>query len=654
MTGKVARPSWPVLGARLTPIRAAALAAALCCGVVTAQPASPGAATKPGLASAAGGAPATLANSSLDTLLFYQLLIGELELNAGRAGNAFGVILDAARRTGDEALYQRAVEIALQARAGDQALEAARAWRNAKPGAVAPLRYQAQILVALNKPEEAAEPMAAWLAGVPLMEQPGLIAGLPRVLQGVADRQRALSIIEKLVLPYLDRPGTRTASRVTLGRSHLAAGNLPQALGLARAAQADDLAASGPALLALEMLPATPAAETLVTDYLARPEAEPAVRMAYVRQLTQSQRYADASRQLESLTTERPQIPEPWLMLGALRLELKQPRDAETALLKYVELASAATAGAAGAAPGSTSDTAAKPGAAGAGKAVSKPVAPATDSSAADDDDDDEASAGASGAARDLTQAWLLLSQAAEQRGDVKAAEGWLAKVDNPQRALEVQTRRASLLARQGKIKEARVLIQAVPERTGDDARAKLVAEAQMLRDVKRWREAAEVLGAASQRFPDDTDLIYEQAMVEEKLDRMAEMERLLRRVIALKPDHPHAHNALGYSLADRGMRLPEARNLIARALELSPGDPFITDSLGWVEFRLGNRDEALRLLRQAYSARPDTEIAAHLGEVLWAAGLQAEARTVWQDARGRDAANEVLRETLARLKVGL
>ena len=651
MTGKVARPSWPVLGARLSPIRAAALAAALCCGVVTAQPASPGAATKPGVVKGAVGAPAMLANSSLDTLLFYQLLIGELELNAGRAGNAFGVILDAARRNGDEALYQRAVEIALQARAGDQALEAARAWRNAKPGAVAPLRYQAQILVALNKPEEAAEPMAAWLAGVPLMEQPGLIAGLPRVLQGVADRQRALSIIEKLVLPYLDRPGTRTASRVTLGRSHLAAGNLPQALGLARAAQADDLAAPGPALLALEMLPATPGAETVVTDYLARPEAEPAVRMAYVRQLTQSQRYADAGRQLESLTTERPQIPEPWLMLGALRLELKQPRDAETALLKYVELAPASTASAAA---GGSPDTAAKPGAAGAGNAASKPVAPAADSSAAVDDDDDELSAGAGGAARDLTQAWLLLSQAAEQRGDVKAAEGWLAKVDNPQRALEVQTRRASLLARQGKIKEARALIQAVPERTGDDARAKLMAEAQMLRDVKRWREAAEVLGTASQRFPDDVDLIYEQAMVEEKLDRMAEMERLLRRVIALKPDHPHAHNALGYSLADRGMRLPEARNLIARALELSPGDPFITDSLGWVEFRLGNRDEALRLLRQAYSARPDTEIAAHLGEVLWAAGLQAEARTVWQDARGRDAANEVLRETLARLKVGL
>jgi Flp pilus assembly protein TadD len=131
-------------------------------------------------------------------------------------------------------------------------------------------------------------------------------------------------------------------------------------------------------------------------------------------------------------------------------------------------------------------------------------------------------------------------------------------------------------------------------------------------------------------------------------------MERLLRRVIELKPDHQHAHNALGYSLADRNLRLPEARELITKALSLAPGDPFITDSLAWVEFRLGNRDAALRLLRQAYQARPDTEIGAHLGEVLWVSGQREEARRIWAEARSHDAANEVLRETLARLKIGL
>ena len=632
MTGLAARPyrqSGPRWPSRPPLFRPTLLLIALACSMATAQPVKPAPAVPAAVTAAAPAAVAPIQNSAMDSLLFYQMLIGELELNAGRAGNAYGVVLDAARRNGDEALYQRAVEIALQARAGEQALEAASAWRAAKPTSLAPLRYQSQILLALNRIEDAANPMAYWLAAVPLMERPGLLASLPRMLQNQTDRQRVLALVEKLVLPYLDSPGTATPSRVSLGRAHLAANNLPQALGLAKAAQAADGAAPGPVMLALEMLPATAAAEPVVTDYLARPDAEPALRLAYVRMLAQSQRYADATRQLERLTLERPTLPEPWLTLGALRADLKQPREAEAALLKFVELASA---------PGVQAD---------------KP-SPAAAAAGDDEDETADATEGGTAAGRDLTQAWLLLAQVAEQCGDARAAEAYLAKVDSPQRALEVQARRASLLARQGKVKEARLLIQAVPERTGDDARAKLVAEAQVLRDVKRWQEAGDVLAAASQRFTDDVDLLYEQAMVEEKLERWDSMERLLRRVIELKPEHPHAHNALGYSLADRGVRLPEARDLVTRALQLAPGDPFITDSLGWIEFRMGNRDEALRLLRQAHAARPDTEIGAHLGEVLWALGRRDEARAVWQDARGRDAANEVLRETLARLKVDL
>ena len=634
MTGLAARP-FPRRGHRgpssLPGFRPMLLLIAWASSVAIAQTVTPVAPAGTPAAMLEAPAAAPVLNSALDSLLFYQLLIGELELNAGRAGNAYGVVLDAARRSGDEALYQRAVEIALQARAGEQALEAARAWRAAKPTSLAPLRYQSQILLALNRIDDAADPLARWLAAVPLMERPGLLAGLPRLLQNQADRQRVLALVEKLVLPYLDSPGTATPSRVSLGRAHLSAGNLPQALGLAKAAQTADGAAPGPVLLALEMLPGTAAAEQVLTDYLARPDAEPALRLSYVRMLAQSQRFADATRQLERLTHERPTLPEPWLTLGALRVDLKQPREAEAALLRFVELASVPVA------------------------QPDKPVA--TPPAAGDEDDDaaetaDSPEGGAAG--RDLTQAWLLLAQVAEQRGDAKAAEAYLAKVDSPQRALEVQTRRASLLARQGQVKEARLLIQAVPERTGDDARAKLVAEAQVLRDIKRWQEASEVLAAASQRFSDDVELVYEHAMVEEKLEHWEAMERLLRRVIELKPEHPHAHNALGYSLADRGVRLPEARDLVTRALQLSPGDPFITDSLGWIEFRMGNRDAALRLLRQAHAARPDTEIGAHLGEVLWAMGQHDAARTVWQDARGRDAANEVLRETLARLKVDL
>ncbi|WP_395701029.1 tetratricopeptide repeat protein [Aquabacterium sp.] len=565
-------------------------------------------------------APSEPSNSALDEALFYQLLIGEFELSAGLAGTAFQVLLDAARRTGDDGLYQRCVDIARQAGAGEQALVATRAWRQAKPKSVEAMRYEAQILLGLGRVPDMAAPLSSWLAATPVIERPALIAALPRLLQRVSDRQQALALVEQVLEPYRNDASTRGAALVALGRANFAAGQSAPAADLARQAQALEPKAIGPALLALDMLPGPAETERILTDYLALPDSEPAVRLAYVRMLTQSQRYADATQQLEALTLARPQAPEPWLSLGALRLELKRPREAETALLKFVELVN-----------------------------QSAVPAPAPAASAAEGDDDD-----ATGGDRGLTQAWLLLAQAAEQRGDLKAAEAWLARIDNPKRALEVQSRRASLLLRQGKLKEARALIRAVPERQPDDARAKLLAEAQLLRDAKRWRDAADLLADANKRFTDDVDLIYEQAMAEEKIERFPEMERLLRRVIALKPEHPHAHNALGYSLADRNQRLPEARELIRKALDLSPGDPFITDSLGWVEYRMGNRDEAARLLRQAYRARPDTEIAAHLGEVLWAMGERDEARRIWQDARGRDANNEVLRETLARLKVGL
>jgi tetratricopeptide (TPR) repeat protein len=569
-------------------------------------------------------APASLEpdNSTLDAPLFYQLLIGEIELSSGHPGSAYEVVFDAAKRTHDEALFRRAVDIALQARAGEQALDASRAWRQAVPDSIDARRYQLQILIALNRPEEAGEPFKSWLAQTPTEQRSALITASPRLLQRMTDRKQAAALLEQWLAPYRDAAPTRAAARVALGRMWLAASEPSKALQLAQQAAADDADAPGPALLAIELMPIQPEAEALVVQYVARPQSDTGVRLSYVTALTRSQRYAEAAQQLDRLTQSEPNLAAPWLTLGALRLDMKQPREAETALKRYVELVQ------------------------------KQPAAPSDNSDAADADAAD--AAGDAGDDRRLTQAWLLLAQIAEQRGDLKAAEAWLAKIDDPKSALDVQSRRASLLARQGQMAQARELIRRMPERNDEEARNKVLAEVQLLREFKRWREAIEVMTAANKRFVDDADLLYEQAMLEDKLDHYAEMERLLQRVIALKPDNPHAHNALGYSLADRSLRLPEAKSLIQKALTLAPGDPFIVDSMGWVEFRMGNRDEALRWLRQAYSARPDTEIAAHLGEVLWAAGKRDEARRVWQDARGRDAANEVLKETLARLKVSL
>ena len=567
---------------------------------------------------------APVQNSALDAQLMYQLLIGEMELRAGEAGSAYEVMLDAARRTKNEQLFRRATDIALEARAGEQALAAVKAWRSALPASLDALRFHVQLLVALNRTPEALEPLRALLTQTPAPARPATISALPRFFSRTADQKQAAVLLEQALAPYIDANDTSTAARVALGRAWLGAKDPAKALDQAQRAHRREPAAEAPAMLATELLPGSPAAEAIVQAHLkATPESH-GVRLNYVRTLTGSQRYTEAIEQLEAITRLAPNLTPPWLTLGALQLELRHPAEASAALQKFVELAQAGAA----------------------------PSAARAASGAADEDDDDEGTVAATNEA--LTQAWLLLAQAAEQQGDFKAAEGWLAKVENPQRLLEVQSRRASVLARQGQVKEARDLVRQVPERTAEDARAKMLAEAQVLREVKQWAEAGAVLAAASKRFPDDPDLLYEESMAAEKLNKLDDMERLLRRVIAIKPDHHHAYNALGYSLAERNVRLPEAKQLIQKALSLSPGEPFITDSLGWVEYRMGNRDEALRLLRSAYQSRPDPEIGAHLGEVLWVAGQRDEARRVLREARSRDAGNDVLREMLTRLRVDL
>ena len=546
-----------------------------------------------------------LTNSLMDAPLFYQLLIGEIELNNGQAGVAFQVLLDAARRTADEELFKRVVNIALQARAGDQALMAARAWGETVPTSADAQQSTVQLLALMNKPAEVAQPLVALLRLAPAEQRPGLIVGLPRLFQRSPDPKAVLAALGP-VLQAQTGP-LKPAALYTEARLSLNAGENARALALTRELNQAMPEGDDAMQLAVDLLPAEPQAEALITARLQQKHDQHALRQAYGRALVQAQRPAEAAREFRLLTEATPDNPAPWLALGAIELDLKHVPAAEAALRESLKRL----------------DT------------------PAAGSEA-------EIRARAEG----RQQAWLMLSQAAEQRGDLKAAEAALLKVDGA--GLDVQYRRASLLARQGKLADARKLLQPAADASDTDARGRLLAEAQLLRDQRDYAGSLTVLKTASSRFPEDTDLIYEQAMMTEKVGQFDEMEGLLRKVIELKPDYHHAYNALGYSLAERNTRLPEAKQLIERALKLAPGEPFIVDSLGWVEFRLGNLPEAAKLLRQAHTGRPDAEIAAHLGEVLWASGAQDEARRVWQEATQRDPRNEALRETLDRLKVKL
>jgi tetratricopeptide (TPR) repeat protein len=601
---------------RLALLLAGSMAAAACGSLpVQAQASATAAAAPP-----AAEEPAPPVNSPLDAPLFYQLLLGEMALREGEAGSAYQVILDAARRSGQGPVFRRAVEIALQARAGEQALQAVQAWRTAHPRSVAPVQFQVQILDAMGRSAELGEPLRALVTLTPAAERGGLIAALPRFLQR-ADAPQRLKLLEEVLAPHLTPRETRVPARLALARGAAAAGQWDRAMTLAREAQRMDPNAPGPALLGIEWLPQRPDAEALVRNYLARPQAENAVRLAWVRVLTGNQRYADALAQLQIAVRQQPDVAGPYLTLGALHLEVRQREQGEAALMRFLELAH----------PDTTH-------------------APPARGQDAPTDEDHALLRPEQG----IVQARLMLAQSAEARGDFAAAEAHLAHIDDPQRLIDVQARRASLLARQGRLDEGLALLRDTPERRPEDARAKLVAEAGVQREMRHWAEAHAALAQANARFPDDPDLLYEQAMMAEKIDSLDEMEQLLRRVMVLAPDNAHAYNALGYTLADRGKRLDEARELIQRALQLAPGDPFITDSLGWVEFRLGNHAEALRLLQQAYIARPDTEIGVHLGEVLWVLGRRQEALGTWREVAAREPDSDLLRETLARLGASL
>lgn len=176
--------------------------------------------------------------------------------------------------------------------------------------------------------------------------------------------------------------------------------------------------------------------------------------------------------------------------------------------------------------------------------------------------------------------------------------------------------------------------------------------DASILFTAKRYAEAEARLSRAVDDFPDDPDLRYDYAMAAEKTGHYAAMEKQLRELIRTQPDNPQAYNALGYSLADRNQRLPEANKLIEKALSLAPNDAYIMDSLGWVKYRMGDTAGAAKILRRAYDLQPNAEIGAHLGEVLWKSGAQDDARSAWRAAQKLEPDNETLVQTLKRFQI--
>jgi tetratricopeptide (TPR) repeat protein len=245
----------------------------------------------------------------------------------------------------------------------------------------------------------------------------------------------------------------------------------------------------------------------------------------------------------------------------------------------------------------------------------------------------------------------FYLGQLNEERKRFDEALKWYSTVSDGEQYIAAQSRYAGILAKQGKLPEARKHLQ---EANAADMQQRVQltqAEAQLLRDANDYQEAFDVLGQALAQMPDYPDLLYDHAMAAEKVNRLDVLESNLKQLIKLRPDHAHAYNALGYTLAERNQRIPEAYSLIETALKLAPDDPFIQDSMGWVLYRMGRNKEGLDYLQRAFKQRPDPEIAAHLGEVMWVLDQRDAARKIWADSLKEHPTNEVLQGTVKRFQ---
>jgi tetratricopeptide (TPR) repeat protein len=242
------------------------------------------------------------------------------------------------------------------------------------------------------------------------------------------------------------------------------------------------------------------------------------------------------------------------------------------------------------------------------------------------------------------------LGRIAEQEGAADSAIAWFKKVGRGDYQFQAKARVAQLLADSGKIAEARDWIQNMRIQMPAQAVQFYLLEARILADREEHEKVFALYREALEGHPENDDLLYARGLYAAEQGRLELMERDLRSVIARNPENADALNALGYTLADRSIRYQEALQLITRALKLKPDSAAIIDSMGWLQFRMGNLQKAQEYLQRAFDLMPDGEIAAHLGEVLWRMGKTGQAEAVWQQILQKEPQSRHVLETRKRL----
>ena len=416
---------------------------------------------------------------------------------------------------------------------------------------------------------------------------PNALLQLNRALTRVPDKRQVLRIVEKVTTPYVGIAEAHFARAVAAHGAQDAA----RALGEAERAVALRPDWEQAALLRSQLQPRPEAIEGL-RRFVAEQHASRELRQTLARLYVGEKRFAEARREFAELLAGAPDDTETLYALGVLSYQQQEPREAERHFRRLLELNYA-----------------------------------------------------------EADSVRLYLGQLAEDDKRWDDAIKWYEAIGPGEQYVAARLREAHALTRQDKLDAALRHLQVARSRHAEHAAKLLIGEAQLLREAGRVADALGVLDEGLAAQPDQPELLYESALVAERLGRVDIFEDRLKRLLQLKPDHAHAYNALGYSLVERNLRLDEAQQLIERALALAPDDPFILDSKGWVLFRRGDAAGALAALQRAFAVRTDPEIAAHLGEVLWTLGRRDEAARIWADAAKAHPGNDVLAATIKRFQ---
>jgi len=529
--------------------------------------------------------------AGLSEQLLYDLLVGEFAGNAGDMELSVESYNRAAMETPDARVAARASYIAVYGQRYKEALVLLERWEKLDPDDSEIARMYAITYLKLGQPLEAATYIQSILDTVEGNGHEKALA-VKRLLAKEASTEDGLMVLEAL---NKSAPGNQ---HMLLLQARYAAQleKYDDALDLLDQVLEIDSTQADVHIIKARILAAQGKQEqamALIALVLMEQPDNDHLRLQYARMLVEQRQFNQAKAQFNLLLKDDPENADILLSLGLLNIETGELDEASTHLTHLVDM----------------------------------------------------------GQKQDIANYYL--GRIAQNREEHKIAISYYLKVKSGDYVFDSKMRIAGLFARLGRVDEGLQQLEVLAEKqTSWPLRVRAyLAQGEILASKQRYAEGMEMYSRALQQKPDDADLLYARALMAEKVDRIDITESDLLKLLSAEPENANALNALGYTLADRTERLEEALDYIKRAAELVPDDPAILDSLGWVSYRLGNMQDALKWLGMAFERLEDAEIAAHYGEVLWKNNQRDEAEKVWKIGLENNSEHPVLLETMHRLK---